>query len=631
MKSTRIKIERPTVPLSGVDCRSCGERRSLDEFRLFRTQPHKMYMDFCMHCEHAEGTLTLYRRFSAYATKEITELVFKAGRTPEQHRTSEQARLLVEPRRAKPVETKEEVIAQELARREMARRRLIYFTTTFFPDYKPGWVHQDICRRLERFMVRVERGLSPRLMIAMPPRAGKSALASDSFPSWIFGHHPDWNVIATSYAQDLPVSFSRAIRDRLRDPAYQAIFPATKIRQDAQGVELWKTTAGGGFRAAGVGVGITGFGGNVLIADDLIKDQEAASSEVIRESTYQWYQAVLRTRLAPGGGILMIGTRWHWHDPAGRLLEDDEVLRKAGVPEYERENWEVVSYPAIAEHDEYLMLDGSIAHDLEDPEQALRKLRSRGDALHPERYPLGELLKIKNTFAPSIWSALYQQSPSPAEGEFFKRDDFRYRWLDPAYRPLCTRFITVDYAIGKKERNDYTVIGVFALDSNDDLYVLEIRRGRWGAQEIADNVTALVERHKPDVYAGERGSLHEAVWPEIQRALDAKRLYVSVDDSLVPITDKPTRARPLQGRIQRHKLFFSYDEATKPDIYDATEKELLQFPDGVHDDIVDMLAWGSRLALNLSLPAMQAPPKRKSWEDDLLMSMRGTSTSFMGS
>jgi predicted phage terminase large subunit-like protein len=261
-------------------------------------------------------------------------------------------------------------------------------------------------------------------------------------------------------------------------------------------------------------------------------------------------------------------------------------------------------------------------------DETLRLLRKKGDALHPERYPTNELIKIKNGFPSSVWNALYQQRPTPDEGDFFVRDDFRYRWLDPGYRPLCRTFVTVDYAIGKKQRNDYTVMGVFAIDAEDNLYCLELRRGRWKTQEIVDNIVALVERHKPEIYAGERGAIHEAVWPVAQAALDAKRLYVSVDETLVPIQDKETRARPLQGRIQRHKFFFSYDEATRPDVYDQAEKEMLQFPNGTHDDIVDCLAWAGRLALNISLPSTKAPPKPASWKDRLARAAR-VDPSFM--
>ncbi|HRO61639.1 MAG TPA: terminase family protein, partial [Burkholderiaceae bacterium] len=451
----------------------------------------------------------------------------------------------------------------------------------------------------------------------MPPRAGKSALASDMFPSWVLGKHPDWPIIASSYAQSLPVGFSRNIRDRIQDPEHRAIFPDLLLRSDAKGVEEWKTTKGGGYTAAGVGTGITGKGFMIGIIDDPIKDQEEADSEVIRNNAWGWYQSTFRTRAAPGAGILVINTRWHWHDVSGRALEQDEELKKAGVPVEERENWEVVSYPAIAEGDEHLMRDGSIELDPLDVSESLRLLRRKGEALHPERYPLPELQKLKNNLSSSIWNALYQQKPTPDEGDFFIKDDMKYRWLDPAYRPLCRIFMTVDYAIGKKQRNDYTVMGVWALDSNDDLYLLEGRRGRWKTQEIVDNVVALVERHKPEVYAGEQGQIHLAVWPLIEQALVQKRLFISVDETLVPIQDKEVRARPLQSRMQRRKLFFSFDDGTKPEFYDLLEREFLQFPNGANDDIVDMSAWGARLAQNIALPTQKAPPRKESWQAKL--------------
>lgn len=620
-KAAKQKFDLPVddapVPLT---CRACGQERALDDFRFYRTMPDKLHMDFCVHCELEHGTLVLYRRYNAYGTEEIIKAVFEASRVPEIRRTPDQVRLLVEPSQREAPRSNEQVIQLELARREMAKRRFLYFASAFQPNYKPGWVHQDIARRLERFVKAIEDGKSPRLMICMPPRHGKSVLASDLFPSWVLGKHPEWPIIATSYAQSLPLEFSRNIRDRMEDPEYKAVFPETKLRPDAKGIEAWKTTKHGGYVAAGVGTGITGKGFMLGIVDDPIKDQEAAQSETIRDATIGWYQAVFRTRAAPGAGILVINTRWHWHDVSGRLLEQDEQLEKAGVPVEEREGWEVVSYPAIAENDEYLLADGTIVQGVMDEEQGdvLRLLRRKGEALHPERYPLNELKKIKNTSAPSIWTALYQQKPTPDEGDYFKKDDFRYRWLDPTYRELCRRFITVDYAIGKKQRNDFTVIIAFALDSNDDLYVLGIDRGRWGTRQIAEHVLAMVKKYKPELYAGEQGQIHHAVWPIIQEALDKEREYVSVDETLVPIQDKEVRARPIQGRAQRHKLFFSFDDQVKPEIYDIAEREMLQFPDGVNDDIVDALAWGGRLALNISLPTMKAPPsQKKSWKDKL--------------
>ena len=612
-------------PVSEVTCRACGTLRDLDQFRLFRPGDEPLLMDFCVTCEHAHGTLTLYRRYTAYGTAEIAKAVFAASQVPEQRRTPEQVRLLVSPDMAAPPQTNEDVIRRELERREMARRHLIYYVKQTMPGFLPGWWLQDLCRRLEKFMRDVEESRSPRLIVAVPPRHGKSNAASIKFPEWVLGHHPDWPMILASYAQDLPNRFSRSVRDMVNSAEYQAIFPDTKLRHDAKGVEEWLTSRDGGLKAIGVGGGLTGFGGKILIADDLIKDAEAASSETILQNTWDWYQMVFRSRLAPGGGILLIGTRWHWNDPTGRAIELDAQLTKMGVPEYERENWDIVSYPALAENDEYLMRDGTIMQGklAEDEPEVLRKLRNKGDALQPERYSVNELQKIRNTMTTTNWSALYQQQPTPEEGDYFTRSDFRYRWLDPAYRPLCRLFMTVDYAIGKKQRNDFTVMGVHALDSNDDLYTLEIRRGRWGTYEIAENIVQLVEKHKPELYAGEQGQIHAAVWPVVQKELDKKRLYLSIDETLVPIQDKETRARPLQGRVQRHKWFLSHDEGTRPEIYDITEREMLQFPNGVNDDIVDMAAWAARLALNLSLPASKAPPKRQGWQDKLNTMVRG--------
>lgn len=623
--ATSAKFELPDAPVTSAVCRACGLDRKLDEYRVFALTPKKLLMDFCAYCEQKHSTLQLYRRYNAYGTQQITEAVFKAARVPEDKRTAEQTRLLVEPAPEVAVETPEQVIQLELQRRELARRRLLYFVTTMMPTYMPGWVHQDICRRLERFMKQVEQRESPRLILAVPPRHGKSQLASDMLPSWILGHHPEWELVIASYAQELPVQFSRSIRSRIESPEYKTIFPKTEIARDARGVEAWKTTADGGLKAIGVGGGLTGHGGNILIGDDLIKDAMSASSEDIRDNAWDWYKMVFRNRLAPGGGILLIGTRWHWHDPIGRVLELDEEQRKQGVPDYERENWEVISYPAIAEGDEYLMRDGTIQRDPPNVEESLRLLRKKGDALHPERYPLPELKKIRGSYTSANWSALYQQRPTPDEGSFFKRDDIVYRWLDPAYYPLCRLFITADYAIKKGQRNDYTVVGVFALDAEDNLYLIDLRRGRWGTYEIASTIVTLIEMYKPEVYAGEQGQIHSAVWPVVEKALAEKRLSISVDDTLTPTTDKEVRARPMQARAQRRKLLLSHNTASKPQDYETLETEMLQFPNGVHDDTVDCVAWACRLAHNISLPQKRKPPPPKSWRDQLVVVSGGQS------
>lgn len=624
-----VQIERPQIVIGDVVCPSCRNGHAVEHYRPFDNDRR---MDFCHACELQWGTAVLYRRLTAYGTPDITTAVFAAERTPVRARTPDQIRLLVERNAAAEApRSKEEMAQREIERRELMRRRLIYYVTQFQPEYKPGWVHQDICRKLEQFVRDVEDEKSPRLMIFVPPRHGKSELASKNLPSWVLGKHPEWPIISTSYAQSLPLGFSRWTRDRLDSKEYKAVFPGTEIRPDARGVEEWITTKGGGFVAAGIGTGITGKGFKIGIVDDPIKDQEEASSDVIRNSAFEWYQAVFRTRAAPGAGILFINTRWHHDDPAGRLLSIEEELRKSGVPDHELERWEVVSYPAIAENDEYLISSGDIVESATPPDDAVRLLRKKGEALHPERYPIGELRKIRNSFTTSMWNALFQQRPTPDEGDFFHKRDFLHRQIQPEYTPLMRVFITADYAITKKQRSDFTVLGTFALDWDDNLWLLEMRRGRWGTFDIVKNAAEMISIYKPEVYAGEQGQIHAAVWPVLEKELESRRLFISTDNTLVPINDKEVRARPLQARMQRRKFIFGVPGADKPDVYDVVEREMLQFPNAKFDDCVDCCAWAARLAMNLTLPKQPFAHKpMEGWKTKLAREhFRGTENSFM--
>lgn len=195
---------------------------------------------------------------------------------------------------------------RELASRVLARRKLLFFIQKFKPDYEAGWVHIDICNRLERFFKAVENKESPRLILAMPPRHGKSEIASKNFPAWVLGHRPEFEIIASSYNVSLPMGFSRKVKETIQTPLYRGIFPKTALSKTSQAAEAWLTTKGGGYVAAGVGGGITGKGAHVFIIDDPVKDAEEADSETMREKTWDWWGSTAKTRLAPGGGVLVI-------------------------------------------------------------------------------------------------------------------------------------------------------------------------------------------------------------------------------------------------------------------------------------------------------------------------------------
>jgi hypothetical protein len=261
----------------------------------------------------------------------------------------------------------------------------------FNDRYEAGWVHKDICARLEKFSLDVAERKSPRLMLCVPPRHGKSEIVSRNFPAWHLGKYPEHEFIACSYASDLALGFSRKVREIVRSTEYQMLFPEVELAKDSQRADQWNTTHSGGYAAAGVGGPITGKGASILVIDDPVKNREEADSESIRQSIWDWYTSTAYTRLAPGGVVLIIQTRWHDDDLSGRLLM--QMAKEEG------DDWEVIEYPAIATEDE--------------------RYRRKGEALHPARYPLDALRRIKRAIGDRDWSALYQQKPVADDGDFF--------------------------------------------------------------------------------------------------------------------------------------------------------------------------------------------------------------------
>ncbi len=128
----------------------------------------------------------------------------------------------------------EAVVKQELASREMSRRKLIHFILRMFPEYQPGWVHNLICTKLEKFSQDVRDKKAPRLMLFVPPRHGKSEIASKMFPAWHLGHAPNHEIIAASYGVSLPMGFSRKIKEMLKVNLYKNVFPECRLHPDAQ-------------------------------------------------------------------------------------------------------------------------------------------------------------------------------------------------------------------------------------------------------------------------------------------------------------------------------------------------------------------------------------------------------------
>lgn len=500
---------------------------------------------------------------------------------------------LPQPAAPEPVKSPEltvkEQAQKELASRILSRKRLLPFVEKFNPDYNAGWVHKDVCKRLEQFSRDVVDQKSPRLMLFMPPRHGKSTLASVSFPAWHLGRNPEHEFISCSYSGSLAMGFSRKVRQVLREPTYKAVFK-TRLDPDSQSAEAWLTTAGGGFVAAGVGGGITGKGAHVLVIDDPVKNREDAESQNNRDANWDWYTSTAYTRLAPGGGVLVILTRWHDDDLAGRLLKS---ALQGG------DEWEVVRYPAIAEEDE--------------------EFRKAGEALHPERYSVEALRRIEKAVGPRDWSALYQQNPVADDGQYFTRGMVNYYDPEDIDEDAMRYYCAWDLAIGKNDRNDYSVGIVVGINDRDDMFVMDVVRGRFDGFELVERILDLYEQWKPSIIGIEKGHIEMALGPFLEKRVRERGLFEAYfKDLKTGRRDKEARARAIQGRMQQGKVYFPRDAAFSGPLI----AELLRFPNGTHDDQVDALSWIGLMMTEFS--TYQAPVVHiPSWRDKLISLTRG--------
>lgn len=478
---------------------------------------------------------------------------------------------------------------RERAKRELARRHLLPFVHRFNPNYEAGWVHKDICQRLERFSQQVANKESPRLMLFCPPRHGKSELASRTFPAWHLGHYPEHEVIACSYSASLALKFSRKVRSMVRDPNYRGLFKNTVLDGENQAAENWTLTRGGGYMAAGVSGPLTGNGMHIGIIDDPVKNRDEAESENIREGIKDWYTSTFYTRLAPGAGILIILTRWHDDDLAGWLLEQEK---------HDGDKWEVVKYPAIAEHKE--------------------RFRDVGEPLHPERYSLELLNKIKNAIGPRDWEALYQQNPVASDGDYFKQSYIRYYAPKdlPPMEELKT-YTAWDLAIGTKEHNDYSVGITVGIDINENIFILDVQRGRWDAHALVELILDTYIKWKPEKVGIEKGHIEMTLGPFLRKRIRERREYgFNWEELKTGRRDKLARARSIQGRMQQGMVYFP----EKAQWTQTLVNEILRFPNGKNDDQVDALAWIGLLMDTFAVYVAKKPKPKKSWKDMLRVS-----------
>lgn len=449
-------------------------------------------------------------------------------------------------------------------------------------DHIPATHHRFMNARL----MAVARGEIKRLMLLCPPGSAKSTYASLLFPAWYLGNNPTHNVIAASHTTSFAESWGRKVRNLFGSPDWPF---HVKLASDSQAAGYWSTSQGGEYYAVGVGAAVTGRRGDCIICDDPLKGREDAESEVVREKLWDWWRADLHTRLKPTGAIVLIQTRWHADDLAGRILGTDYDGRSGRIDGQDGERWHVVSLPALAEANDPLG-------------------RTPGEALWPNWYSKEYLLAERHLQGEYNWSSLYQQRPSPAKGGFFQRDWFQFYDIAPNVSSLRI-YGASDYAVSAG-RGDHTVHMIVGVDRDDNLYVLDLWRGQVDAAAAVDQWADMVSKWRPTRWYEDKASFEKTLAP----FLDARQRELGIychREALACSQNKEQRAGAIAGRASQRKVFLP---SRKPWVHDLLS-ELLVFPNGKWDDqclapeTLITMADGSRKVLEaVSVGDMVATP-----------------------
>jgi predicted phage terminase large subunit-like protein len=397
------------------------------------------------------------------------------------------------------------------------------------------------------------------------------------FPPWYLAQKRDACIIGASHTQELAEKWGRRVRNLV---AANSHVLNIGIAGDNSAAGRWETAEGGEYFAAGVGGSVTGRRADLAIIDDPIRSREDADSQKVRDKQWDWWRFDLQTRLKPNAAVILIQTRWHEDDLAGRILRE------------EGDRWRVIKLPMEAT-------------EADDPLG-----RRLGEPLWPEWFT--SQMRDDARRDGRVWSSLYQQEPTPEEGDYFKAE-----WVVSvsAVPPRETMRIYggSDYAV-TSQGGDYTVHAVVGLDPDDNLYLLDLWRRQAASDEWVEAWCDLVLKWEPMEWAEETGQIKSGVGPFLEKRAREKRAYC-VRTQFPTRGDKAVRAQSIRGRMAMRGLRVPSSAPWRNDLI----SELLRFPAGVHDDQVDALGLVGQLLDKMiaGYDSRSKPkPRRESWDTD---------------
>lgn len=414
-----------------------------------------------------------------------------------------------------------------------------------------------------------------RLIVSMPPQVGKSHTSSLWTPAWYLERYPTRQVILASHESRLAVSFGRQVRDTLTRHAAAGRLQV-RLARDVAAAGEWETSQGGGMLSRGIGGSITGRGAHLMLIDDPLKDFASAHSRTIREAQWDWWLSVAQTRLRPGAVVIVVMTRWHEDDLAGRLL--------SGEHEGDPDEWRVVRIPALGESE----TDDGLAPDALGREEGV-PIATAADDESPDEAE-ARWAEVRRSVGPYVWAGLYQQRPSEPEGtilkrgwwQFYRREGDTLLLPDGTEIPLARLRIVQswDLAVKDKLTSDFVVGQVWAAQGQGRRFLLDQYRERADFVETKRQMRILRER-----------------WPEtsatyIEDKANGPAVIRELQDELSglvahnPVGDKTQRAFGIQGDLEAGSLWLPEPGTAGFDVR-AFIDECAQFPSGANDDQVD--------------------------------------------
>ena len=350
--------------------------------------------------------------------------------------------------------TEEKSLVKQAAHIALARDRLLAYNMYIDTGYEAAPHINLLTDKLEA----VERGEVTKLIVVLPFRHSKSETVSGKFPGWCLGRDPSRTFIIVGHNATLAGTFSTQNRDTIADnPKYREIFPNVVINPKRRGAEIWAVNNNReNVVAAGMQGGIVGFGAWCLIIDDPFRTAEHAASPTYRDKVYQEYKMAARSRLVPGGRIIIVCTRWHEDDLIGRILSSPEAS-----------DWDVVHLPALSYGTEAdYQFEGQTEEEFKQATETIPKTafpdplgRPKGEALWPSHYGRQFLLQTKLVLQHDFECA-YQGNPTTIQGVKFQRQWFRgisVNTLQELKTKRLARGRSYDLAWSAERNADYTV------------------------------------------------------------------------------------------------------------------------------------------------------------------------------